>query len=319
MPNRNDPRVTIGIPTYNRADGYLKLTLKSALNQTYPNLEIIVADNFSTDNTENYVNNISDPRIRYFRHKQNIQPNDNFNFCLEQAKGDYFLLLHDDDLIDDDFVEICMNSISSNMDSGIIRTGTRIIDGNGNVLAKAFNRMEGLSTNDFILSWFKWKTAFYFCSILFNTKRLKEIGGFGSKTNLFQDVVAGVRLASKFGRIDIHDMKASFRKHGSERTLAVKVGEWLEDSLYLLDLICDLFPENRSLLRKEGLAYFSRFNYNLARKVKSPVYRSMIYLKLIKTFKLIFIRQSLTQSIHGTSIYPALRTIKRKLLHNSHK
>ena len=319
MPNRNDPRVTIGIPTYNRADGYLKLTLKSALNQTYPNLEIIVADNFSTDNTENYVNNISDPRIRYFRHKQNIQPNDNFNFCLEQAKGDYFLLLHDDDLIDDDFVEICMNSISSNMDSGIIRTGTRIIDGNGNVLAKAFNRMEGLSTNDFILSWFKWKTAFYFCSILFNTKRLKEIGGFGSKTNLFQDVVAGVRLASKFGRIDIHDMKASFRKHGSERTLAVKVGEWLEDSLYLLDLICDLFPENRSLLRKEGLAYFSRFNHNLTRKVKSPVYRFMVYLKLIKTFKLIFIRQSLTESIRGTSIHSALRSFKKKLLHNGHE
>ena len=319
MPNRYDPRVTIGIPTYNRADGYLKLTLKSALNQTYQNLEIIVADNCSTDNTENYVNNISDPRIRYFRHNKNIHPNDNFNFCLEQAKGDYFLLLHDDDLIDDDFVEICMDSVSHNTDSGIIRTGTRIIDGNGNVLEKAFNRMEGLSTKDFILSWFRWKTAFYFCSIIFNTKRLSEIGGFGSKTNLFQDVVAGVQLAAKFGRIDIHDMKASFRKHGSNMTPAVKVGEWLEDSLYLLDLICALLPENKSLLRKEGLAYFSRFNYNLARNVKSPVYRFMVYLKLIKTFKLIFLRQILTQSIHGTPIYPALRFLKKKLLQDGNE
>jgi glycosyltransferase involved in cell wall biosynthesis len=306
--------VTIGIPTYNRADGYLREAIESALNQTYQDLEIIVADNCSTDNTENYVNNISDTRIRYFRHNKNIQPNDNFNFCLEQARGDYFLLLHDDDLIDDDFVEICMNNVSDNTDSGIIRTGTRIIDGKGNVLWKAFNRTEGLSTKDFILSWFRWKTAFYFCSILFNTKRLNEIGGFGSKTNLFQDVAAGVQLAAKFGRIDIHDMKASFRKHGSERTFAIKVGEWLEDSLYLLDLICDLFPENRSLLRKEGLAYFSRFNYNLARKVKSPVNRFVVYLKLIKTFKFIFIRQSLTQSVHGTSIYPALRFIKRKII-----
>ena len=316
MPKSYDPKVTIGIPTYNRADGYLKLTLKSALNQTYQNLEIIVADNCSTDNTENYVNNISDPRIRYFRHNKNIRLNDNFNFCLEKATGDYFLLLHDDDLIDDDFVETCMNSVSPYTDSGIIRTGTRIIDGKGNVLGKAFNRMEGLSTKDLILSWFRWKTAFYFCSILFNTKRLNEIGGFGSKTNLFQDVVAGVQLAAKFGRIDIHDMKASFRKHGSERTFSIKVGEWLEDSLYLLDLICDLFPENRSLLRKEGLAYFSRFNYNLAIKIKSPVSRFMIYLKLIKTFKHIFIRQSLTQSIHGTSIYSALRSFKKKLLQN---
>ena len=314
MHMRKDPKVTIGIPTYNRADGYLRQTLKSALNQTYQNLEIIVADNCSTDNTENYVNGISDPRIRYFRHKKNIQVNDNFNFCLNQASGDYFLLLHDDDLIDDDFVEICMNSVSHNTDIGIIRTGTRTIDGNGNLLNQSFNRAEGLSTTDFILSWFKWKTAFYFCCILYNTKQLKEIGGFGSKTNLFQDVVAGVQLAAKFGRIDIYDTKASFRKHGSERTFAVKVGDWLEDSLYLLDLICELFPENTSLLRKEGLAYFSKFNYNLARKIKSPVQRSMVYLKLIKTFKLVFIRQSLLQLIHGTSIYTVLQSFKQKLL-----
>jgi glycosyltransferase involved in cell wall biosynthesis len=308
------PLVTIGIPTYNRADGYLREAIESALNQTYPNLEVIISDNCSSDDTGLIIQSFNDSRIQYYRHDENIGSNNNFNFCLKKATGVFFLLLHDDDLIDEDFVETCMNSVSHNTDSGIIRTGTRIIDGNGNVLEKAFNRTEGLSTKDFILSWFKWKTAFYFCSILFNTKRLNEIGGFGSKTNLFQDVVAGVQLAAKFGRIDIHDMKASFRKHGNKRTFAVKVGEWLEDSLYLLDLICDLFPENKSLLRKEGLAYFSRFNYNLARKVKSPVYRFMVYLKLIKTFKLIFIRQSLTQSIHGTSIYPALRFIKRKII-----
>jgi hypothetical protein len=207
-----------------------------------------------------------------------------------------------------------MNSVSHNTDSGIIRTGTRIIDGNGNVLEKAFNRTEGLSTKDFILSWFKWKTAFYFCSILFNTKRLNEIGGFGSKTNLFQDVVAGVQLAAKFGRIDIHDMKASFRKHGSKRTFAVKVGEWLEDSLYLLDLICDLFPENKSLLRKEGLAYFSTFNYELAGKIKSPLNRYIAYLTLIKAFKYAFLRQFFLRSIRRSRIYPPLRFIKRKII-----
>ena len=315
MVNESNPIVTIGIPTYNRADGYLKETLESARNQTYKNIEIIVSDNCSTDNTERYTKSLSDSRIRYFKQKHNIPVNDNFNFCLNQARGDYFLLLHDDDLIDDDFVEICMKRVTHNPDVGIIRTGTRIIDGKGNVLSKAFNYAEGLSTVDFILSWFKWKTAFYFCSILYNTKRLKEIGGFGSKTDLFQDVVAGVQLAAKSGRIDVHEMKASFRKHGSERTFAVKVGEWLEDSLFLLDLICDLFPENKSLLRKEGAAYFSKFNYDLAIKVKSPVNRFILYSKLMKTFKFVFLRQILTRSIHGTFIYSAIRSLNKKLLY----
>ena len=43
------PFVTIGIPTYNRASSYLKATIDSALSQTYDNIEIVVADNCSTD------------------------------------------------------------------------------------------------------------------------------------------------------------------------------------------------------------------------------------------------------------------------------
>ena len=94
MKNQQFPLVTIGIPTYNRADGYLRETLESALAQSYPNLEILVADNCSTDNTKLVVESYKDKRVRYFRHETGLIPNDNFNFCLSQARGYYFLLLH---------------------------------------------------------------------------------------------------------------------------------------------------------------------------------------------------------------------------------
>ena len=74
--------VTIAIPTYNRADNYLKQALSSALVQTYRNIEIIVSDNCSTDNTESVVKNFKDSRIRYFKQKKNIGPYKNFNFLL---------------------------------------------------------------------------------------------------------------------------------------------------------------------------------------------------------------------------------------------
>ncbi len=61
------PLVTIAIPTYNRADGYLKQALQSAVNQTYKNIEIVVSDNCSPDNTEAVVRSYTDPRIRYFQ------------------------------------------------------------------------------------------------------------------------------------------------------------------------------------------------------------------------------------------------------------
>ena len=80
---------------------------------------------------------IADPRLRYFRHDGNIGSSANQNFCVEQAKGKYLLILHDDDLIDDDFVESCIRAVNGVADAGIIQTGTRLIDSEGNVLGSA--------------------------------------------------------------------------------------------------------------------------------------------------------------------------------------
>jgi glycosyltransferase involved in cell wall biosynthesis len=312
--NMNCPLVTIAIPTYNRADGYLKEALQSALDQTYPNLEIIVSDNCSSDNTESIMKTFSDRRLRYTRHKKNIGASNNFNYCLQKAKGAYFLLLHDDDLIDHDFVEACIKKLDSTKDIGIIRTGTRVIDAEGNITSEYPNRAGGLSTVDFFRFWLSWKTAIYLCSTLFNTERLREVGGFQSKHNLFEDAFAEFKLFAKYDRIDIEDIKSSFRVHPSEATFASKVRDWCEDSLLLLDLICELVPEEKDTIRKEGLLYFSTFNYRLAKKIRSPLNRFIAYFTLIKAFKWVFLRQFILQLIHPTPMYSYLRFIKRKLV-----
>lgn len=284
MMKKTLPLITIGIPTYNRADGYLKQALESAINQTYPNIEIIVADNCSTDHTESLVKSFSDPRTRYLKHVENIGAVNNFNFCLEQATGAYFLLLHDDDLIDKDFVEICIKSANYATDFGIIRTGVREIDAEGNAKHKAPNMAKGLSTEDYFRAWFTHKTSWYLCSTLYNTKRLREIGGFQSKKQLLQDGVAIVKLAAKFGRVDVQDIKASFRRHGAELSHAARVGDWADDFLALLDLMCDLATENKDLIRVEGMRFFAKLSYHRARAVKSPFGRFSAYLVVFKKF-----------------------------------
>lgn len=276
--------ISIGIPTYNRADGYLKETLSSAVNQTYDNIEIIVSDNCSTDNTLEAVSSFKDKRIRYFQQKRNIIANDNFNFCLNQAKGDYFLLLHDDDLIDDDFVETCVREAKGNKNAGIIRTGTRLIDADGKPVYEKENKVVDLSTLDFFLGWFCNQTALYLCSTMYNTQLLKEIGGFKSKHNLFQDVVAVVILAAKYGRIDCRPAKASFRRHASNSGNATSVMKWCEDSLQLLNIMCDLIPEEKERIRKAGLPFFSRQNYLIAANIDSLIPRLTTYLKIYKQF-----------------------------------
>jgi glycosyltransferase involved in cell wall biosynthesis len=247
-------------------------------------VEVLVSDNCSSDGTPDLLRSIEDPRLFYHRHGQNIGAANNFNFCLDQAKGDYFLLLSDDDMIDEDFVETCMERAAHSSDYAVIRTGIRIIDENGTVVHESPNRVKDLPFEEFMLGWFNNRTAWYLCSTLFNTRKLRGIGGLRSRHNLLQDGVAIVKLTSRGRRLDIEEVKASFRKHSGEITFAVKVRNWAEDFRDLLELIRVSAPVNGDLLEKEGMRFFSSLSYKRAAAVKDPIKRWKAYFAVWRIF-----------------------------------
>ena len=307
------PLVTIAIPTYNRADFYLPQALRCALNQTYANLEIIVSDNCSTDGTKALVSGIEDSRLRYFRHELNIGANNNFNFCFEQAKGSYVLLLHDDDMIDPDFVTSCIDAAKGLTEAGIIRTGTRLIDSQGKVVSEIPNRAAGLPADAFFRAWLSGRTALYLCSTLFNTKRLREIGGFRSKHNCYEDGMAEFRLIATYGRVDVPEVKASVRYHEGQQAYGRSIDEWCEDSVALLDLMCELVPDSQAQLRRDGLRFFAGANYRRASAMKSPLKRIAAYAKVYRYFGYFPSLGRFLSIFYGTRAYLALRFLKRKL------
>ena len=276
--------VTIGIPTYNRADGYLREALESACRQTYENIEIIVSDNCSTDGTGHYVRQLGAPHIRYFRQPSALSPNGNFNFCLDNANGTYFLLLHDDDVIDDDFVETCMLKANYSSDLALIRTGTRLIDAQGKLIRDIPNRIADPSPYGLCHAWFNNQISFYFCSTLFNTDLLKAAGGLYSKYNLLEDCNAIIELSAIGQRLDIDDIKASYREHINYLKYGLIVKKWAEDFLWLLDRICTLIPEEAATLKPEGARFFAALSYKRAKVVSSPLKRLLAYLLVFKTF-----------------------------------
>jgi len=284
MTTNNNRLVSIGIPTYNRAQGNLRTVVERALGQTYTNIEVIVSDNCSSDNTAELLQSFDDPRLRYFRQETNIGPNNNFNYCLDQARGEYFLLFHDDDMIDVDFVESCMAALQPGQRVGTIFTGVRIIDQDDNVLETHENCGAGLSPADFVLGWFNDVTVLYLCSTLYNTGKLKEIGGFSSKKYLYDDLVPTFTLASKYGRVDVRDVKAGFRRHEGNRGSTIPIQDWIEDSQFLLDTIEQVLPEQRDLLRREGERYFCRKMYGYIDNGLA-VSRSLLdYLKIYQAY-----------------------------------
>ncbi len=111
--NSSFPKISIMIPTYNRAH-YLVGAIESSLAQDYPNYEVIVSDNASTDGTEESVKKyLSDPRFRYYRNDKNLGSGRNYEKLLYvYATGEYGNYLTDDDyFIDKDHLKKAMEII----------------------------------------------------------------------------------------------------------------------------------------------------------------------------------------------------------------
>lgn len=105
-----DPLVTIGIPTRNRAV-LLKDCVASALAQSYRNIEVLVCDNASTDDTAATLGAIADPRLRVLRNNENIGMLGNYARCVQEASGEYLVLVADDNILDPSFLEKCVNLV----------------------------------------------------------------------------------------------------------------------------------------------------------------------------------------------------------------
>jgi glycosyltransferase involved in cell wall biosynthesis len=108
-------KVTIMIPTYNQA-AYIREAIDSALQQTYPNLEVIVGDDASTDSTPEIVTRINDARLKYVRNSRNLGRTANYkNLLYNHATGDYVVNLDGDDYYTDpNFISEAVCLISDN-------------------------------------------------------------------------------------------------------------------------------------------------------------------------------------------------------------
>lgn len=278
------PLFTISIPTYNRADGYLRETLQSAVAQRYQDMEILVSDNCSTDHTAEVVASFSDPRLRYVKHEKNLGHEGNFNFCIEGARGAYVLVLHDDDLIDPDFIETCARHMSGRTDYAMLRTGVRVIDAEGRTLEEHVNHSRGDSGVDGFLQDLFQGAPLYMCHSVYHRQRLLEVGGFTSPKRLYHDLVAVVRLVATGPRLEMADIKASFRRHGESRGTVSKMADWVEDACYLVGVIAEVTKNNRELVEQAKQYFCKKMYWYAVRVVASPLARFKVYRYISKRF-----------------------------------
>ena len=120
------PAVSIGLPTFNRAAG-LRRAAESVLAQTWQDLELIVSDNASDDETQAVCEELArrDSRVKVVRHEANVGAEANFRCVLEQASGRFFMWLADDDWLGPGALAACAQRLIEHPDHSLACASSR--------------------------------------------------------------------------------------------------------------------------------------------------------------------------------------------------
>jgi glycosyltransferase involved in cell wall biosynthesis len=200
------PLVSIVLPTYKRAH-VLPNAIRSVLNQTYTNLELIIVDDNSPDNTPEVIKSFNDERIRYVRNEPNLKLPGALNKGFSLARGDYLTWTSDDNLFASNAIEKMVAALQAS-DCDFVYADYFLfadIDAAGNALEKRHERLPDQLQLE--------KTNHIGACFLYTRKAYEEIGDYDPELFLVEDYDYFMRIAKRFKVSHIPEPLYYFRRH----------------------------------------------------------------------------------------------------------
>lgn len=212
------PKVSVIIPTYNLSN-MLKDTIASVLRQSERDLEIIVVDDGSTDNTGEVVGGIQDERVKYF-YKPNGGISSARNYGLSKAIGQYVAFLDHDDLWPTNYLEVMIGNLERHKDFGLAYSPISVVRRDGSRV-ESYKRPEGKSgriTAAVFKRGFIWPSA-----EVIRRSVLKDFYFDESLTRGGEDGDFFLRLSTRCPFLFVPDVEAIRREHDQNYSLELGV------------------------------------------------------------------------------------------------
>ena len=208
--NKEFPLITIGVSAYNRMD-YLPFCLDSLLNQTYPNCEIIVVDDGSTDGTAEMMKE-KYPHVQYFR-KENGGDASAKNYVANVAKGKYLVFNDSDDVFYPDTVEKLYNALPSDDETACSYGTYQTIDADGNEMPtkRKMSFFPSGKITEPLLS----HIIINSCGPLIPTRFFLDCGSYNDKLRVCHDWALFLEMSVKCRFYAVQEPVFKRRRHGS--------------------------------------------------------------------------------------------------------
>lgn len=248
--------VSIVLPTYN-GEKYINKSIQSVIRQTYPNWELIVIDDCSTDSTNVIVAGYAekDSRIQLFRNCKNLRLPESLNIGFSKATGDYLTWTSDDNLYKPDAIEKLLRTLQNNENCGLVFSRMENIDAEGNVkgISYAPSDVNELFYHNIIGA-----------SFMYTRKVYEKIGDYNTEKFLMEDYDYWLRIARCNTIEYLPEVLYQYRQHAGSLT-ETRNRQVLEGKIKLLkeELLLNDFDSSilRMIYKELAEALFSLDRY----------------------------------------------------------
>ncbi|HUT72264.1 MAG TPA: glycosyltransferase [Desulfatiglandales bacterium] len=199
------PTVCVGLPVYN-GGRLLSQAIESILSQDFENIQLIISDNCSTDNTEEICLKYQkmDKRVHYYRLEENLGASKNFLNVFGLSNAPYYMWASHDDLRERSFISKCLEKIESDPSIALVYPQTKVLDANSRFLGIANDHLN--TDQDNPIERFRhliWEIGM--CNMfygLYRTNIIKKVRSWGK--TLFGDnlMLAEIALLGKIVQIN---------------------------------------------------------------------------------------------------------------------
>jgi glycosyltransferase involved in cell wall biosynthesis len=215
------PKISIVTPSYNQGQ-FIEETILSILNQNYPNLEYIIIDGGSTDNTVEVIKKYED-RITYWVSEKDKGQAHAINKGLEKSKGDFFCFINSDDYYKPKaLIELVTLFTSENI--VLAYSNVDRVNEESKYLGKTWEISDVNFTSNLIFR----GCPFPQPGVMFRTKALKGINGMDSTFHLSFDYKCFLEMSFIGGFAQTYSICANFRTHQNQKTFTGSIKETKE-------------------------------------------------------------------------------------------
>lgn len=193
------PKISVIIPLYNK-ELFIKKTLKSALEQTFNDIEIIIVNDFSTDDSLSIVKAFTDKRIQVIEHSKNKGLSASRNTGIKLAKAEYVAFLDADDLWKPNFLKKIYFLIENYPKTSLYATKYEVLLDNDRTIEHQFN-IPNFETHGIVPNFFESnlnQSIFYPSCLCVKKTVFEEVGGYDESINYSEDVDFNIRSQANY-------------------------------------------------------------------------------------------------------------------------